>query len=99
LLVYGGARGIQILPNAGNGTFDIDRVFKLNQFVSDTTLVDFNRDGKIDVATCGDGLKVFEGTGDGTLTPGLSSLPDAGGLRQRLSAKGTVPATLPFTRT
>jgi len=71
LLIYG-SRGLQILPNVGNGTFDTDRVFKLNQFVSNLTLLDFNRDGKIDVAACGDGTKVFEGTGDGTLTPGLS---------------------------
>jgi hypothetical protein len=71
LLVYDKLR-VQILPNAGNGTFDNDRIFSIKAGLFDATLVDFNRDGNVDVAGCHQGVIVYQGTGQGTLTQGLT---------------------------
>jgi hypothetical protein len=71
LLVYDKEQ-IQILPNAGNGTFDKDRIFTIKSGLFDATLVDFNRDGNIDVAGCHQDVVIYEGTGQGTLTQGLT---------------------------
>jgi len=74
LLVYD-KNHIQILPNAGNGTFDTDRIFSVsaNQAgLFDAALVDFNRDGNVDVAGCHEGVIVYEGNGQGSLTQGLT---------------------------
>jgi hypothetical protein len=57
------------LPNSGNGSFDPSRAFTTNQ-QGPIALLDFNRDGKTDVAACdGQNLVVLLGNGDGTVTP------------------------------
>jgi hypothetical protein len=57
-----------VLPNAGNGSFDSARAFSTNQQGA-MALLDFNRDGKTDVALCnGKNLVILLGNGDGTLT-------------------------------
>src|SRR5437762_9026444 len=71
LLVYD-KQQVQILPNAGNGTFDKDRIFSVKGGLFDASLVDFNRDGKVDVAGCHQGVIVYEGTGQGSLAQGLT---------------------------
>ena len=40
---------VSILPNTGNGIFDASHVFTMSQRLTDAVLLDFNRDGKIDV--------------------------------------------------
>src|ERR1051325_774038 len=52
LLFHNSQDSISILPNKGDGTFDSSRTFTLQQGLSDVTLLDFNRDGKLDVAAC-----------------------------------------------
>jgi FG-GAP-like repeat len=60
---------LTILPNSGSGTFDSSSAFTTSQRGS-IALLDFNRDGKTDVAACdGQNLVVLLGNGDGTLTP------------------------------
>ena len=71
LLIYDNQK-VQILPNAGNGTFDKDRIFTINSGIFDAALVDFNRDGNIDVAGCHQGIIVYQGNGQGSLTQGLT---------------------------
>ena len=59
---------LTVLPNAGNGLFDSSRAFTANQPQGSTALLDFNRDGKTDVAICnGSNLVILLGNGDGTL--------------------------------
>jgi len=59
---------LTILPNSGNGSFDPSSAFTTSQQGS-IALLDFNRDGKTDVAACdGQNLVVLLGNGDGTLT-------------------------------
>jgi len=69
LLVYGGNE-ITVLPNAGNGTFDVTHAHTFsNQFFGTAALADFNHDGKMDVAGCtNSGAEILEGNGDGSLT-------------------------------
>src|ERR1041385_2374227 len=71
ILVYDKLQ-VQILPNSGNGTFDKDRGFAVRGGLFDAALVDFNRDGNIDVAGCQEGVIVYEGNGQGSLTQGLT---------------------------
>src|SRR5882724_2158465 len=71
LLIYD-KNHIQILPNAGNGTFDTDRIFSLKAGLFDATLLDFNRDGNVDIAGCHQGIIVYQGNGGGSLTQGLT---------------------------
>src|ERR1044071_2034405 len=71
LLIYDNQK-VQILPNAGNGTFDKDSIFTINSGLFDVALVDFNRDGNIDVAGCHQGIIVYQGNGQGSLTQGLT---------------------------
>jgi hypothetical protein len=60
---------LTVLPNSGNGSFDPSSAFTTSQQGS-IALLDFNRDGKTDVAACdGQNLVVLLGNGDGTLTP------------------------------
>jgi hypothetical protein len=67
LFIYNG-NDVTILPNAGNGTFDTTRAHSLNMQLNDAVLLDFNRDGNMDVAGCDDtGLVILQGAGDGTL--------------------------------
>ena len=59
---------LPVLPNSGRGSFDPSRAFSTSQQGS-IALLDFNRDGKTDVAACdGQNLVVLLGNGDGTLT-------------------------------
>jgi hypothetical protein len=59
---------LTVLPNSGNGSFDSSGAFTTSQQGS-IALLDFNRDGKTDVAACdGQNLVVLLGNGDGTLT-------------------------------
>jgi len=59
---------LTVLPNLGNGSFDPSSAFTTSQQGS-MALLDFNRDGKTDVAACdGQNLVVLLGNGDGTLT-------------------------------
>jgi FG-GAP-like repeat len=60
--------GVSVLLGKGNGSFRSPLEYDSG---SDTALVvgDFNRDGKLDVATTGSGIDVFTGNGDGTLQP------------------------------
>jgi len=59
---------LTVLPNSGDGSFDPTRAFTTSQQGS-IALLDFNRDGKTDVAACnGQNLVVLLGNGDGTLT-------------------------------
>ena len=69
LLVYGG-NDITVIPNAGNGTFDVAHAHSFsNQFFGTAALADFNRDGKMDVAGCtNSGVEILEGNGDGSLS-------------------------------
>src|SRR4051812_29211859 len=69
LLVYGGNE-ITVIPNAGNGTFDVTHAHSFNnEIFGRVALLDFNRDGKIDVAGCtSSGLEILQGNGDGTLS-------------------------------
>src|ERR1051325_12240390 len=55
ILVYDKLQ-VQILPNSGNGAFDKDRGFAVRGGLFDAALVDFNRDGNIDVAGCQEGV-------------------------------------------
>jgi hypothetical protein len=71
ILVYDKLQ-VQILPNSGNGAFDKDRGFAVRGGLFDAALVDFNRDGNIDVAGCQEGVIVYEGNGQGSLTQGLT---------------------------
>src|SRR5436309_9832381 len=45
------ATKLTVLPNAGNGSFNSSKAFTTNQ-QGDMALLDFNRDGKTDVALC-----------------------------------------------
>jgi hypothetical protein len=68
LMIYGGVSTLVML-NAGDGSFDSDRILATNA-LSNAAVVDFNRDGKLDVVGC-DGagnLLILLGGGDGTLT-------------------------------
>ena len=68
LLLHDSAN-LSILPNLGNGTFDSAHAFNSNQQASTVALLDFNRDGKTDVAACdGKNLVILKGNGDGALT-------------------------------
>lgn len=69
LLVYGG-NDITVIPNAGNGTFDVTHAHSFsNQFFGTAALADFNRDGKMDVAGCtNSGVGILQGNGDGSLS-------------------------------
>ncbi|HEX9274268.1 MAG TPA: VCBS repeat-containing protein [Candidatus Binatia bacterium] len=59
---------LTVLPNSGDGSFDPTRAFTTSQQGS-IALLDFNRDGKTDVAVCdSQNLVVLLGNGDGTLT-------------------------------
>jgi len=61
---------LTILPNCGNGLFDSSRAFTTNQSQGTLASLDFNRDGKTDIAICnGTNLVILLGKGDGTLTP------------------------------
>jgi hypothetical protein len=68
LLVYGGSTTSVIL-NKGNGTFDTANVFTTTPLET-VAFLDFNRDGKMDVAGCdGNGnLDILMGNGNGSLT-------------------------------
>lgn len=65
---------LTVLPNTGNGAFDSSHAFTMDQQQGPTgamALLDFNRDGKTDVALCdGQNVVVLLGNGDGTLTVG-----------------------------
>jgi hypothetical protein len=64
----GTGKTLTVLPNSGDGSFDPSRAFTTSQQGS-IALLDFNRDGKTDVAACdGQNLVVLLGNGDGTLT-------------------------------
>ena len=78
---------VSILPNTGNGLFDASHVFTVSQRLTDAVLLDFNRDGKIDVVGCSGGLYVVVllGNGDGTLTSGQSIEFPARGWQRRIS--------------
>jgi hypothetical protein len=68
LLIYGGSTTSVILNN-GNGTFDATHVFTTGPLQT-VAFLDFNRDGKMDVAGCdrnGD-LDILLGNGNGSLT-------------------------------
>ncbi len=66
--VDGTGANLTVLPNSGNGSFDPSRAFTTNQ-QGPIALLDFNRDGKTDVAACdGQNLVVLLGNGDGTVT-------------------------------
>ena len=69
LLVYG-KNEITVIPNAGNGTFDVTRAHSFsNQFFGTAALADFNRDNHMDLAGCtNSGVEILEGNGDGSLT-------------------------------
>ncbi len=69
LLVYGG-NAVTIIPNTGNGTFDASHAHSFsNQFFGTVALLDFNRDGKMDVAGCtSSGVEILQGNGDGSLS-------------------------------
>jgi len=69
LLVYGG-NDITVIPNTGNGTFDVTHAHTFsNQFFGAAALADFNRDSKMDVAGCtNSGVEVLQGNGDGSLS-------------------------------
>lgn len=69
-LIFSDSTGttLTVLPNLGDGTFDSTKAFTASQ-QGHIALLDFNRDGKTDVAVCdGQNLVVFHGNGDGTLT-------------------------------
>jgi len=69
LLIHNGPDTISVLLNNGDGTFDGKHAFTLNQALGDVALIDFNRDGKIDVVGCeGNNVIILAGNGDGTLT-------------------------------
>ena len=58
---------LTVLPNEGNGVFDPARAFSASRQGA-MALLDFNRDGKTDVAICdGKELVILLGNGDGTL--------------------------------
>src|SRR5256885_2442527 len=64
----GTGTNLTVLPNSGNGSFDSSSAFTTSQRGS-IALLDFDRDGKTDVAACdGQNLVVLLGNGDGTLT-------------------------------
>ncbi|HEY6181088.1 MAG TPA: VCBS repeat-containing protein [Terriglobales bacterium] len=68
LFVYGGNTSA-VLPNTGNGTFDTTKVHTLNMALSDAVALDFNRDGKTDIAGCNHNtLIILQGNGDGSLS-------------------------------
>jgi len=68
LLIYGGSTTSVILNN-GNGTFDTAHIFTTSP-LNTVAFLDFNRDGKVDVAGCdGNGnLNILLGNGNGSLT-------------------------------
>lgn len=69
LFIHDDLNTISVLLNTGNGTFDATHAFTLSQPLGDVALIDFNRDGKIDVVGCdGENLITLLGNGDGTLT-------------------------------
>ena len=55
-----------VLIGNGDGTFNTP-VFYPTQGNRDVVMADFNRDGKLDVASAGTGVNIFIGNGDGTL--------------------------------
>ncbi len=60
---------LTIVPNTGNGTFDVSKASVSNQQANTVALLDFNRDGKTDVAVCdGKNMVIMKGNGNGTLT-------------------------------
>lgn len=69
-LIFSDSTGtmLTVLPNSGDGTFDSTKAFTTSQ-QGHIALLDFNRDGKTDVAVCdGQNRLVLLGNGDGTLT-------------------------------
>lgn len=68
LFIYDG-NTISVLADTSNGTFDIANLHTLNMELSDAALLDFNRDGKMDVAGCTQNrLIILQGNGDGSLS-------------------------------
>ena len=67
LFLYGGGT-ISVLTNS-NGTFNIANLHTLNMELDDAALLDFNRDGNLDVAGCvHNRLIILQGNGDGSLS-------------------------------
>jgi hypothetical protein len=67
LFIYGGDT-ISVLTNS-NGTFNITNLHTLNMQLDDAALLDFNGDGKMDVAGCTHNrLIILQGSGDGSLS-------------------------------
>lgn len=70
-LLLSDGTSLSLLPNVGNGTFDTSKIFSVKQQItSNVVILDFDRDGKLDVAGCSDaGVFILKGDGNGTLTP------------------------------
>lgn len=76
--------GAEFTRSVGNGTFAAGTSYLLTgsgTSVIDTSVGDFNRDGKLDIAaspTGAAGIQIFLGVGDGTFTTGMTITTAAG---------------------
>ncbi|MBS1795646.1 MAG: VCBS repeat-containing protein [Acidobacteria bacterium] len=64
-----------VFPNDGTGNIGVDQTSVDDNVINDTAIADFNEDGKTDVVTGSDSMKIWVAFGNGSGLGSLTSVP------------------------